>query len=124
MTEEEYRELFNSVTPEEAEKTKKIIDNFKENAIYVKRPGKDIIMRAFVQGAIDFSNDFSVDVEIVKREDRITVCFSFEDTTVFTELKDVMALSDEIVIDKNPSNNKTELMLDFITHITITENYG
>ncbi len=122
MTDMDYQCLFASVTPEQMKEMKKRTTEFKENRKYVKIIEKDAIMRPFVQGAINFSNDFSVDVEIVQRDDRITVCFSFEDAAVFTALKDVIALSDEIIIDKNPSNDSLELELDFITHITISKN--
>ena len=36
---------------------------------------------------------------------------SFEDAAVFTALKDVISLTDEIIIDKNPSNDRLELEL-------------
>ncbi len=98
------------------------IDGFKEKRIYVKIPEKDAIMRPFVQGAINFSNDLSVDIEIVQRDDRITVCFSFEDVEVFTELKEVIALSDEIIIDRDLRTNKLIFELHFITHIMTSKN--
>ncbi len=123
MTYKDYQELFTSITPEDKEKTKKLITKYKEydeNLIYVKIPEKDALMRPFVQGAINFSNDLSVDVEISQKDDRITVCFSFEDVEVFTGLKDVINLSDEIVISQN--ENKLVFELDFITHTPLFKN--
>ena len=79
-------------------------------------------MRPFIQGAINFSNDLSIDVEIAQKEDRITSCFSFEDVEVFTALKAVMALSDEIIIDRDLRTNKIVLELHFITHILTSKN--
>lgn len=122
MTDEDYRKLFDSITPEKLNNIKKRVAKFNKNIKYVKIVEKDAVMRPFVQGAINFSNDFSVDVEIVQRDTEITVCFSFEDVTVFTALKDVMALSDEIIIGKNPSNGKIELILEFTTHMIESKN--
>ena len=122
MTDMDHQDLFASVTPEQPKEMKKCTVEFMENRKYIKIPEKDALMRPFVQGAINFSNDFCVDVEIVQRDERITVCFSFEDAAVFTALKDVIALSDEIIIDKNSSNDRLELELDFITHTTISKN--
>lgn len=120
ITYADYRELFASVTPESLKKMGEYIAEFKKKRKYVKIPEKNALIRSFVQGAINFSNSLCVDVEIVQRDDRITVCFSFEDVEVFTGLKDVINLSDEIVISQN--KNKLVFELDFITHISTSNN--
>ncbi len=120
MTDEDYKELFASVTPERLKKMEEYIDKFKKNRKYVKIPEKNALMRAFVQGAINFSNDMFVDVEITHRDDCIDACFSFEDIEVFTSLKDVISLSDEIFICQN--RKSIELILSFKTHITELKN--
>ncbi|MBR4882191.1 MAG: hypothetical protein IKU19_09660, partial [Clostridia bacterium] len=67
-TDEKDRErLFASVNKKDLEYIKRYISEYYKNRKYEKLPEKDALMRPFVQGAINFSNDMSVDVEIVQR---------------------------------------------------------
>lgn len=104
----EHKRIYTTLIPEDCKDKK-----------HIKRPEKDALIRPFVQGAIDFSNDMGIDVEIVQKDDSIIVYFTFEGVRVFTDLKRVIELSDKIAISQN--GNKLMLELAFITSITIPE---
>ena len=102
----EHKRIYTTLIPEDC-----------KDKNHIRHPEKDALIRPFVQGAIDFSNDMCIDVEIVQKDDSIIVYFTFEGIRVFTSLKRVIDLSDKIAISQN--GNKLMLELTFITRITI-----
>ncbi len=90
---------------------KALLDAIIEDTVYIHIPEKEDMVYRFVQDAINFSDEYQIDIEVAEVFDGIEVHFSFDELGIFTQLKDVIAKADDILIIHNADDRDITLTL-------------
>lgn len=88
-----------------------LLDVIIEDTVYIHIPEKENMVYRFVQDAIDFSDEYQIDIEVAEIFDGIAVHFSFDELGIFTNLKEVMTKADDILIIHNANGHDITLTL-------------
>lgn len=100
---------------EEKGSSKDIFRRLNEGVVYVPLPERESIAKAFINQAIEISENYQIDTEIRQGCGTITVMFSFDCGAAMGFLKGVIQYADDISFFSNTNGYEIVLVLDFYT---------